>query len=101
MDNLYQSCPAKTNDTRYLTDSVGAHTRDSYVRATYQVNNSFDYSTLLTNSGDKLTKHIFKTIVESNSEGSCIPTETPIGVTINKPTKTYAQLCNEFKLQIK
>lgn len=100
MDNLYQSCPAKTNDNRYLTDSTIAQTRDSYVRATYGVNNSFDYSTLITNRGDQLTKQIFRTIIESNLEGNCIPTETPIGPTINKPTKTYAQLCNEFKLSL-
>ena len=96
MDNIYQSCPANTTAPRHMVDNTLAHTRDSYVRATYEVKNSFDYSTLITNKGDQLTKHIFKSIIESVSEGSCIPTETPTGTTINKPTKTYAQLCNEL-----
>lgn len=84
MDPIYNECPPKMSDARFLTDYRSSNTREQYIRSINGLTNTDDYRDFLQNNAEQIMDKEWEIVTNKNScrTTTCVhmlPTRVPLG----------------------
>ena len=81
MDNVYNSCPPKMNDSRFLTDFRSANTREQYVKTVNNFVRDDDYRVFLQQNAENIIDRDWNYMKDKSCKNSVCIHKFPTRVT--------------------